>query len=110
LGSKYNALEQNLKFIAEKTRTKHICVTKGPFGAVLLYNDILYYNSGYKINVVDTVGAGDSFLGSLISQLLNNKEPQEAIDFACAVGALVAQSEGANPTIMVENIERFINP
>ena len=110
LGSKYNSLEQNLKFIAEKTRTKHICVTKGPFGAVLLYNNILYYNSGYKINVVDTVGAGDSFLGSLISQLLNKIEPQAAIDFACAVGALVAQSEGANPLITVEEIERFINP
>lgn len=110
LGSKYNSLEQNLKFIAEKTNSKHVCVTKGPFGAVLLYDSKLYYNSGYKIKVVDTVGAGDSFLGSLISQLLNNNKPQEAIDFACAIGALVAKSEGANPRITDKEIERFIDP
>jgi fructokinase len=97
-------------FIAKETNTKHICVTKGPHGAVLLYNDQLYYNSGYFIKVIDTVGAGDSFLGSLISQLLNKNDPQTAIDFACAVGALVAQSEGANPSLPIEQINEFINP
>lgn len=110
MGSKYHSLEQNLKFIAEKTNTKHICVTKGAHGAVLMYEGKLYYNSGFLIKVVDTVGAGDSFLGSLISQLLNNVEPQEAIDFACAVGALVAQSEGANPVLLKSDIDAFINP
>ncbi|WMI65967.1 carbohydrate kinase [Aestuariibaculum sp. YM273] len=110
LGSKYNSLEQNLMFVAEQTNTKHVCVTKGAHGAVLLYNDKLYYNSGYLIKVIDTVGAGDSFLGSLISKLLNNTKPQEAIDFACAVGALVAQSEGANPKLSDTDIESFINP
>jgi fructokinase len=110
LGSKYNSLEQNLMFISEKTNTSHICVTKGQHGAVLLYNDKLYYNSGYLIKVVDTVGAGDSFLASLISQLLNKVNPQKAIDFACAVGALVAQSEGANPKISNSEINSFMNP
>ena len=110
LGSKFNGLEQNLKFIAKKTNTKHICVTKGAFGAVLFYNETLYYNSGYKIKVVDTVGAGDSFLGTLISYLLNNENPQQAIDVACAVGALVAQSTGANPVLNSNNIDTFINP
>lgn len=110
LGSKYNSLEQNIKFIAKKTKTKHVCVTKGPHGAVLLYDGKLYYNSGFQIKVIDTVGAGDSFLGSLTSKLLNKENPQKAIDFACAVGALVAQSEGANPKIVKEHIEEFLNP
>ena len=110
LDSKYLSLEQNIRYIAEITNTKHICVTKGHHGAVLLYNDKLYYNSGYLIKVIDTVGAGDSFLGSLISQLLNKVSPQEAIDFACAVGAMVAQSEGANPKLLRSDIETFINP
>ena len=62
------------------------------------------------IKVKDTVGAGDSFLGTLISQLLNQIKPQDAIDYACAVGALVAQSEGANPKISPLEIESFMNP
>ena len=110
LGSKFNSLEQNINYIAEKTNTNRICVTKGPHGAVLLYDGLLYYNSGYQIKVVDTVGAGDSFLGTLISQLINNTNPQEAIDYACAVGALVAQSDGANPEISTSKIDAFINP
>lgn len=110
LGSKYNSLEQNIKFIAEKTKTTQVCVTKGPHGAVLLYNDKLFYNSGFQIKVKDTVGAGDSFLGSLTSQLLKKENPQKAIDFACAVGALVAQSEGANPNITKKEINEFLNP
>ena len=110
LDSKYRSMEQNIRFISKKTNTKHICVTKGHHGAVLLYEDKFYYNSGYLIKVIDTVGAGDSFLGSLISQLLNKVNPQEAVDFACAVGALVAQSEGANPEILHSEIDAFINP
>ena len=110
LGSPFNSLEQNLQFISEKTNTKTICVTKGRHGAVLLINDKLYYNSGFLIKVVDTVGAGDSFLASLVSKLLNNENPQIAINFACAVGALVAQSEGANPILEESTIESFLNP
>ncbi len=110
LDSKYRSMEQNIRFISEKTNTKHICVTKGHHGAVLLYDDKFYYNSGYLIKVIDTVGAGDSFLGSLISQLLNKVNPQDAVDFACAVGAMVAQSEGANPVLFKSDIDVFINP
>lgn len=110
LDSKYRSMEQNIRFVSEKTNTKHICVTKGHHGAVLLYDDKFYYNSGYLIKVIDTVGAGDSFLGSLISQLLDKVNPQEAIDFACAVGAMVAQSEGANPVLLSSDIDAFINP
>lgn len=109
LDSKYKGLEQNLIFISKKTHTNHICVTKGEHGAVLLYNYELYYNSGYKIKVKDTVGAGDSFLGTLISQLLNGKSPQKAVNMACAVGAMVAENEGANPKISIAEVHNFMS-
>ena len=108
LGSPYHSLEQNMLFIAEKTNTQHICVTKGSHGAVLFYNNQLFYNSGYKITVADTVGAGDSFLAGLLSKLLAGIAPQEAINFACALGALIAQEEGANPKISKESIKAFM--
>ena len=108
LESPYNSFEQNIKFIAEKTNTKHVCVTKGAFGAVLYYNEKFYYNSGYFIKVVDTVGAGDSFLASLIVRLLKGKSPQKSLNYACAVGALVAGHEGANPKISEKEIKKFM--
>jgi fructokinase len=108
LHSPYNSFEQNIKFIAEKTNTKQVCVTKGEFGAVLFYNDKFYYNSGYFVKVVDTVGAGDSFLASLLLRLLRGKSPQKALNYACAVGALVAGQEGANPKISEKEIKKFM--
>ncbi|WP_300440472.1 carbohydrate kinase [Christiangramia sp.] len=110
LGSKYNSLEQNLLFIADNSNAKSICVTKGRHGAVLLHDKTLYYNSGYKIAVKDTVGAGDSFLATLIAKLMKGVLPQSALDQACAMGALVAGNIGANPDISEETLERFIHP
>lgn len=108
MNSPYNSLEQNIHFIAEQTNTKHICVTKGSHGAVLYYNDTMYYNSGYKIEVADTVGAGDSFLAGLLTQLLTGNDTQFAVNYACALGALVAQKEGANPKIEAAAIADFM--
>lgn len=110
MGSKYNSLEQNIEFISKETNTDRICVTLGSHGAVLFDQGKYYHNCGYQIKVIDTVGAGDSFLGSLISQLFNKVSPQAAVDFACAVGAMVAQSEGANPVLLHSDINAFINP
>jgi fructokinase len=108
LDSPYNSFEQNIKFIAEKTNTKQVCVTKGAFGAVLYQNDKFYYNSGYFIKVVDTVGAGDSFLATLIVRLLKGKSPQKSLNYACAIGALVAGHEGANPMISDTEIKKYM--
>jgi len=108
LNSKSHSLEEDILFIAKQTKTQSICVTKGSNGAILFFNNTFYYNNGYHINVVDTVGAGDSFLASLISKLLKGDSPQDALNFACAVGALVTGSEGANPEISEEDIEQFI--
>ncbi|MCI9844036.1 carbohydrate kinase family protein [Flavobacterium pectinovorum] len=107
--SPFTSLEENIQFIALRTNTSSICVTKGKDGALLLWEGKLYKNKGYAVRVADTVGAGDSFLASLITSLLAGKSPQMAIDFACAVGALVAASSGANPKISSVEIEKLIS-
>lgn len=99
LGSISHSFDQTILFIAEKTNAKCICVTRGSQGAVLYLDETFYYNSGYQVDVADTVGAGDSFLATIINKLMNKSNPQEAIDHACAIGALVASREGANPKI-----------
>lgn len=108
LGSPYHSLEQNLRFIAERSPAKTICITKGRHGAVLLRNGSLYYNSGFKIKVEDTVGAGDSFLASLLAKLFEGEAVQVALDYACAVGALVAGEKGANPKLDPNMVKEFI--
>ncbi|MDR7208716.1 carbohydrate kinase [Flavobacterium piscis] len=106
--SPFTGLEENMFYISEKTQVTAMCVTKGKHGALLMWEGQLYQNEGYPVKVADTVGAGDSFLAALITSLLGEKKPQTAIDFACAVGALVAEAPGANPEISNSRIENMI--
>jgi fructokinase len=108
LESPFNSIDKNIEFIAEKTKTKIICVTKGKYGAVLYHHGDWFYNNGYKVIVKDSVGAGDSFLATLINGLIEKEPLQKTIDYACAMGALVANSFGANPTISKNDLESFI--
>jgi len=108
LNFKSSRITEQLKFLSQQTNTKHVCVTRGKYGAVLLYNEQLYHQKGYTIKVVDTVGAGDSFLAALISKLINKVKPSDAINFACAIGALVAGKEGANATLSLTEVSGFI--
>lgn len=85
-----------------------ICVTKGAEGAQLFHKGEMHFNSGYRVQVADTVGAGDSFLATLCFHLLNHATPQRALDQACAMGSLVASKEGAIPVITTEEIETLI--
>lgn len=107
--SPFKTLEANMMFIAEKTNVSAMCVTRGKHGALLMWKGQLFENTGYPVEVADTVGAGDSFLAALITSLLTGKEPQYAIDFACAIGALVAEAPGANPEILNSKIETLMS-
>jgi len=107
MGSTTNSIEENIIFIANKTQTKTICITRGGDGAVLYINDTFYSHPGFKVTVADTIGAGDSFFASLLSKLLVSTDYQEAVTFGCAVGALVASQKGANPEIASNMINAF---
>jgi len=86
-----------------------VCVTRGAKGAALLINDKYYEHPGFKVEAVDTVGAGDAFLAALISGLSKKQTPQKSVEFACAVGAFVASQKGAVPQYSESDINNFLN-
>ena len=108
LGYKNNSLKEQVQFIANKTNAHTICVTLGKDGAILFHKGVFHTQKGYPAQVVDTVGAGDSFLGTLLSLLLQEKSPSESLGKACAMGALVAQEKGANPMITETMLSDFM--
>jgi fructokinase len=108
LNSGHASIEDNVQFMAQKFGLSHICVTRGGEGAILYIDGQFYFNSGYPIVVKDTVGAGDSFLAALVYKITHKTHPQDALNFACAVGALVAGSEGANPKLLESDIMNMI--
>lgn len=96
-----------IKAILGKFNIDKVVVTKGAEGAILFCNDVLYSYPGIKITVADTVGSGDSFLAALLHGFINNKKPQQALQFACAIGALVATYSGACPDYNPEEINHL---
>lgn len=109
LGSKWNAIRDNILFLSEKLHLKSVCVTRGEDGAILLLNNEYYLHNGYHVQVADTVGAGDSFLAALLSKWLTADDYDEILDFACALGAIVASKHGANPDISESEIYALMN-
>ena len=108
-GENSSKIKTAVAFLSNKTRTDMICVTLGDKGAALYIDGKFYHHSGYPVEVVDTVGAGDSFLGSLVAKLLIDEwEPEDALSFACAVGALVASRKGANPKLTPAEIDKMM--
>ena len=106
--NKKATLENMIETISEKTKTKNICVTMGEKGACYYTNNSFYYQDGFKINVLDTVGAGDSFLATLVEGILNKTKPQEILKKACAVAALVASKRGATTKVSLTEINNLI--
>ena len=104
----YQSDEERIKVLQDKFNIPNIVVTKGGDGSLFNYNGKIYAHSGYKITVADTVGSGDSFLAALISKLAAGKTPEEALEFACAMGALIASYNGACPHYDTEQINSLI--
>lgn len=96
-----------------------VAVTLGADGAVVCTKEGCKKVSGYKADMVDTTGAGDSFWGGFLKCLLESgKSPldislQEAVEFANygnAVASLCVERRGAIPAMpTVEEIEKRLS-
>jgi fructokinase len=97
-----------VRWFAEEYNLKMVCVTRGDKGAILYCDGAFHEHPGFKVNAVDTVGAGDAFLAGLIAALSEGKSYADALTFACATGAFVASRPGATPAYDRDEINRIL--
>jgi sugar/nucleoside kinase (ribokinase family) len=71
-----------------------LCATLGREGAVALVEGNILRVRGFKVDAVDTTGAGDVFHAGFIYGLLQNWEVREILRFANAVAALKCRDLG----------------
>ncbi|PHK48688.1 carbohydrate kinase family protein [Staphylococcus edaphicus] len=100
---------------------KAVIYTKGSDGAVIHFNDgTEITQKGYKVKAIDTTGAGDAFIGALISRLLVKdevdiiqllkKEGNEILKFSNYVAAIVTTQYGAIESIpTLDKVKDAIN-
>jgi fructokinase len=87
-------------------RLQLMVVTLGKGGSRYYTSDVRSMVPGFKVEAVDTTGAGDGFVAGLIYGLLNHPEDwreetqlTEICRFANAVGALTTTQRGAIPAL-----------
>jgi ribokinase len=77
-----------------------VALTLGEEGAVLLEDgEEIARAAPPRVDAVDGTGAGDAFTACLAVSLLEGREPPEALERACAAGALAASRLGAQPSL-----------
>jgi len=81
--------------LIEQYLLKAVVITCGSEGAVLARGDVAVEHPAWPIDVVDTVGAGDAFLGALVAAWCGGSDDRAALRFATAAGALAASGSGA---------------
>jgi sulfofructose kinase len=72
-----------------------LIVTLGPRGAALLDGDRFEHVPAFKVDAVDTTGAGDVFRGAFIVALLRGDVAADAVRFANAAAAVSCTRLGA---------------
>ncbi|WP_337969887.1 1-phosphofructokinase [Virgibacillus salexigens] len=74
------------------TGIKHVMVSMGEKGAILVNEDTTLVAESPQGNVINTVGAGDSMVAGFLASYLINQESQEAFRYAVAAGSATAFS------------------
>jgi ribokinase len=77
-----------------------VAVTFGDEGAVLMEDgEEVARAVPPEVDAVDGTAAGDAFSACLLVSLLEERDPQQALERACAAGALAASRFGAQPSL-----------
>lgn len=79
-----------------------LILTCGTNGSYVITKDACSFVDTPKVEVADTVGAGDSFTGAFIAKLLQGADITQAHEIAVKVSAFVCTQSGAMPILPEE--------
>ena len=86
-----------------------VVLTLGGSGVYYHDKETELWQDGFQVKAVDTTGAGDTFTGFFLGNILQGKPVKEALRIACAAGALSVTKPGAAPSIPgQEEVDAFL--
>jgi fructokinase len=108
LGLKSGNLKQNIRTLQETYGLRMICLTRGHLGCILANEKQMIENQGFKVKIVDAVGAGDAFTAAMVHHLLKNSPLDKMAKAANRLGSFVASQHGATPHINKDVLNQVI--
>ena len=101
------AVQATDKLLARGVAT--VILTLGARGAFVASGEIRQLVPGFKVNPVDTTGAGDTFNGTLAVALGEGRALMDAVRFANAAAAISVTRLGAQPSTPTrQEIDQFL--
>ena len=95
-------IENKCWLILGKYNLDMLVLTCGTNGSYVFAPGQMFFRETPKVQVADTVGAGDSFTGAFCSAILTGKTIAEAHKLAVEVSAYVCTQNGAMPKVSIE--------
>lgn len=95
-------IENKCWLILGKYNLDMLVLTCGVNGSYVFAPGVKSFQETPKVEVADTVGAGDSFTGTFCASILKGKSIAEAHELAVKVSAYVCTQNGAMPAIPEE--------
>jgi fructokinase len=81
-----------------------VCVTLGARGCAMLAAGEYVEAKGHRVDVADSVGAGDAFAAAFMHGIVSIRPAAEIAEFSNRVGALVASVHGAIPNWTLKEV------
>lgn len=100
-------LQDKCWILLAKYNLKILILTCGTNGSYVFTPGMVSFQETPVVEVVDTVGAGDSFTAAFCASILKGRSIQEAHELAVNVSAYVCTQSGAMPIIQKELIDRL---
>jgi ribokinase len=101
-------LEAGMRSLMQMGVTNVVTTLGADGSAFLEKGSILQKVSGYKVSVIDTTGAGDSFNAGLAYSLAMHNSLEQSVSFAAKVSALAVTRFGAQAGMPnLEDVARF---
>ena len=95
--------------VAATTLRRVITATKNDWSAILWHAGKFYESRPYPgLEILDRVGGGDSFAGGLQFGFLEHNDPQKAVDYGAAHGALASTTPGDTSMATRAEVEKVM--
>jgi fructokinase len=98
LGFPFQDEESAAQWLLHTFRVKLVCVTRGGEGSLLVSEHGKHGHPGIRVQVADTVGAGDAFTAALVYHFLRRGSLATMNEAANRMGSWVASRAGATPS------------